>query len=93
MAELAPVLQEQAGGEAGSGKARLQAIVDRSLGGGQDGPDFRTLLRAELPESVSDEQLDGLLDPAEYTGEAGALVDRFVAAAGGFLAAGQADKT
>ncbi|QCU77065.1 hypothetical protein E7744_01640 [Citricoccus sp. SGAir0253] len=87
MAELAPVLQEQAGGAPGSGKARLQAIVDRSLAGGPDEPDFRTLLREELPASVTDEQLDGLLDPANYTGEAGALVDRIVAAAGPFLAA------
>jgi 3-carboxy-cis,cis-muconate cycloisomerase len=88
MAELAPLLAERSDGDPASGKARLQAIVDRSLGGGQDEPDFRTLLRAELPDSVTDEQLDGLLDPAEYTGEAGALVDRLVAAASGFLAAG-----
>lgn len=88
MAELAPVLQEQAGGEPGSGKARLQAIVDRSLGGGPDEPDFRTLLREELPASVTDEQLDGLLDPAGYTGEAGALVDRLLAGARGFLGGG-----
>jgi 3-carboxy-cis,cis-muconate cycloisomerase len=88
MAELAPVLQEQAGGDPGSGKARLQAIVDRSLGGADDEPDFRTLLRAELPDSMTDGELDGLLDPAEYTGEAGALVDRLVAGASGFLAGG-----
>lgn len=87
MAELAPVFQAQAGGEPGAGKARLQAIVDRSLGGGPDEPDFRTLLRQELPESVTDEQLDALLDPAGYTGEAGVLVDRLVAQADRFLAA------
>ncbi|MGO1884289.1 MAG: lyase family protein [Citricoccus sp.] len=79
MAELAPVLQEQAGGEPGSGKARLQEIVDQSLSEGGGGAGFRTLLREELPETVSDEELDGLLDPANYTGEATTLVDRLVA--------------
>lgn len=81
MAELAPILERQPGAEPGSGKARLQAIVDRSLAGGPGGEDdFRTLLRAELPPSLSDEELDGLLDPAEYTGEAATLVDRLVSA-------------
>ncbi|MFC7401294.1 lyase family protein [Citricoccus sp. GCM10030269] len=81
MAELAPVLEEQAGGDPGSGKARLQAIVDRSLVGSQgpeDDPDFRTLLRDALPDSVTDTELDELLDPANYTGEAATLVDRLV---------------
>lgn len=82
MAELAPVLEQQPGAEPGSGKARLQAIVDRSLtgeaGGAGGDTDFRTLLRAELPPSLTDEQLDGLLDPANYTGEAATLVDRLV---------------
>lgn len=82
MAELAPVLQEQSGGEPGSGKARLQEIVDQSLAGGGAGADggsgFRSLLRAELPASVTDAELDGLLDPANYTGEATTLVDRLV---------------
>jgi 3-carboxy-cis,cis-muconate cycloisomerase len=89
MAELAPILEEQAGGEPGSGKARLQAIVDRSLGsqdGMADEPDFRTLLRADLPDSVTDAELDGLLDPANYTGEATTLVDRLVAEYRGFAA-------
>ncbi|MEV4901118.1 lyase family protein [Citricoccus sp. NPDC055426] len=91
MAELAPVLEEQAGGEPGSGKARLQQIVDRSLAaGGRDGgageseAGFRALLRAELPASVTDAELDGLLDPAHYTGEAVRLVDRMVAEYRGF---------
>ncbi|MEW1980697.1 lyase family protein [Citricoccus sp. NPDC079358] len=65
-----------------SGKERLQEIVDRSLDSQrsrQPGNDFRSLLRAALPDSVSDAELDGLLDPANYTGEATTLVDRLVA--------------
>lgn len=91
MAELAPVLEEQAGAEPGSGKARLQEIVDRSLAAGRrdSGADagetgFRALLRAALPASVTDAELDGLLDPADYTGEAVTLVDRLVAEYRGF---------
>lgn len=88
MAELAPLL-EQTGGEPGSGKARLQGIVDQSLASADHAPgegeaDFRTLLRAELPASVTDAELDGLLDPANYTGEATTLVDRLVAEYRGF---------
>ena len=42
--------------------------------------DFRALLREAVPDTVSDDRLDELLDPAGYTGEAGALVDRILAA-------------
>ena len=73
-------------GTSRSGKERLQEIVDRSLesqhgqqDGQQQGNDFRSLLRAALPDTVSDAELDGLLDPANYTGEATTLVDRLVA--------------
>ncbi|GAA1124492.1 3-carboxy-cis,cis-muconate cycloisomerase [Citricoccus alkalitolerans] len=82
MAELAPLLDEVGSGRARSGKERLQEIVDRSLDsqhGQQQGNDFRSLLRTALPDTVSDAELDGLLDPANYTGEATTLVDRLVA--------------
>lgn len=76
MAELAPELDE-ASGEPGSGKRLIQDVVDRSLA--CEG-NFRALLRAAVPESVPDARLDDLLDPAAYTGEAEALVDRLLAA-------------
>ena len=76
MAELAPAIDE-ASGEPGAGKAAIQGAVDDSLAGRGD---FRALLREAVPDTVSDDRLDELLDPAGYTGEAGALVDRILAA-------------
>lgn len=76
MAELAPAIDE-ACGEPGAGKAAIQGAVDDSLAGRGE---FRALLREAVPDTVSDDRLDELLDPAGYTGEAGALVDRILAA-------------
>ena len=76
MAELAPAVDEAAG-EPGAGKTAIQAAVDDALTGRGD---FRALLRAAVPGHVTDARLDELTDPAGYTGEAGTLVDRIVAA-------------
>lgn len=87
MSELAPRIEQARGGEPGSGKKRIQAIVDRSLsaahaaentGGSapENSADFRTLLREAALDTVSDEDLETMLDPANYIGEATALVDR-----------------
>jgi len=51
------------------GQARMAALVASAAAGG----DLTTLLR-ELPEAA-DLDIPGLLDPAGYTGEAGAAVD------------------
>lgn len=87
MSELAPAIEAARGGEPGSGKKRIQAIVDRALAAGhvadntggdaaENSVDFRTLLRDAAPDSVTDQELDRMLDPAHYTGEATTLVDR-----------------
>lgn len=76
MAELAPVVDADRG-EPGAGRREVQAAVDAALAGRGT---FRELLRGVAPASVSDAELDALLDPAGYTGEAEALVDRLVAA-------------
>lgn len=78
MAELGPILDQETG-EPGSGKKRIQDVVDRSL---HDGEDFAAALRADVADashSVTDELLDDLLDVTNYTGEAPTLVDRLTA--------------
>ena len=76
VAELAPVL-DNAAGEPGSGKRLIQDVVDRSLA---EGADFAALLREAAPDTVTDAELEDLLDVANYTGEAATLVDRLTAA-------------
>lgn len=90
MSTLAPVIEAERGGEPGSGRQRVQAIIDRILAatnaaqntaGAADETtaDLRVLVREAVPASVSDEELNRLLDPATYIGEATTLVDRITA--------------
>jgi 3-carboxy-cis,cis-muconate cycloisomerase len=56
----------------------LQRVSDRAIA---EGKTLRQALRddAEVRRQLSDEQIDGLTDPAAYLGSAGAFVDRVVA--------------
>ncbi|MGW9737077.1 3-carboxy-cis,cis-muconate cycloisomerase [Micrococcus sp. 140720015-1] len=76
VAELAPVI-DAAAGQPGAGRDAIHAVVDDALAGRGE---FGALLRAAVPASVGDDRLAELCDPAGYTGEAAALVDRIVAA-------------
>ena len=76
MAELAPVI-DAAAGRPGAGRDAIHTVVDDALAGRGE---FGALLRAAVPASVGDDRLAELCDPAGYTGEAAALVDRIVAA-------------
>ena len=59
------------------GKDRVQALVRSSLGTGES---LRALLRAALPvEDFSDAQLASLLDPLEYLGATGSIINRICA--------------
>ncbi|MEB7503650.1 lyase family protein [Arthrobacter koreensis] len=72
MARVAPLLDN---GSPGSGKKKVQALVSRSLAG----EDFATLLRAEVP-ALSEAEITGLLDPANYIGQSGELIERIISA-------------
>ncbi len=75
MATVAPLMDDDG---PGSGKARLQELVTASLTGGGSLAD---LLRKAVPSDVlSDAALAAELDPANYVGEASALIDRIVTA-------------
>lgn len=59
------------------GKAEAQGIIRTSLATGED---LRTLLRAAVPvEDFSDTQLASLLDPLEYLGATGSIINRICA--------------
>lgn len=79
-AAVAPLLEEKDGR---TGKEQLQDVVDRTL---QVPPPeqpstYRRLLRDAVPAAVAtDERLDGLLDPANYLGQAGEISRRILAA-------------
>lgn len=75
MMTVAPLLEEA--GRPGSGKARLQELVRTSLGG----ESLAKLLREAVPvEFLSDAELAEQLDPGNYLGETGALIDRILSA-------------
>ncbi|MCQ1999472.1 lyase family protein [Arthrobacter zhaoxinii] len=75
MAVVAPLLDD---GMPGRGKEIVAATVARSLSSGEP---FEELLRAAVPpEVLSDAELKSVLDPAEYLGEAAALIERITAA-------------
>lgn len=75
MATVAPLLEEAG---PGSGKARLQALVSASQ---TTGDSLAALLRKAVPaQMLSDAELAAQLDPANYVGEAAALIDRILAA-------------
>ena len=75
MAVVAPLLDD---GVPGRGRETIAATVARSLSSGEP---FEELLRAAVPQQVlSDAELKSILDPAEYLGEAAALIERITAA-------------
>ncbi|OOP61839.1 3-carboxy-cis,cis-muconate cycloisomerase [Arthrobacter sp. SRS-W-1-2016] len=76
---VAPLL----GADRSEAKAKLQAVVDETLGApAAEQPRIYTkLLREVVPASkLSDEELEDLLDPANYIGEAAEISRRILAA-------------
>ena len=74
VAHLAPRLEEAGHAGAGQGKKQLQELISRSLT--EDTP-LKPLLLAELPAGVMTEtELNDLLDPGAYTGDAAKIVDQ-----------------
>jgi 3-carboxy-cis,cis-muconate cycloisomerase len=79
-AAVAPLLEEKAGL---TGKQQLQAVVDQTLQAppGEQGSTYRKLLRDAVPAGVlTDLRLEGLLNPANYVGEASGISRRILAA-------------
>lgn len=75
-AAVAPLLGED-------GKQKLQAVVDRTLAAPatEQGDTYRKLLRETVPSNkLSDAELEALLDPASYLGEAQEISRRILAA-------------
>ncbi|MDK1326954.1 lyase family protein [Arthrobacter sp. zg-Y1143] len=80
MAVAAPLLDDhmERHGMPGSGKEMISEAVAASLSSGEP---FEKLLRGVVPVQVlSDADLLSLLDPAQYLGEAAALIERITAA-------------
>lgn len=76
---VAPLL----GADRSEAKAKLQAVVDETLRvpAGEQARIYTKLLREAVPAStLSDEELQDLLDPANYIGEAAGISSRIVAA-------------
>ncbi|MBD1541326.1 adenylosuccinate lyase family protein [Arthrobacter sp. IA7] len=80
-AAVAPLLPA---GEAGlDGKQQLQAVVDKTLQSpvAEQAATYRRLLREAVPaDTLSDTQLEELLDPANYLGQAAGISRRILAA-------------
>ena len=76
VAHLAPRLEETGHADAGQGKKQLQGLISRAL---SEGTPLKPLLLAELPRDVATEtDLNDLLDPTAYTGDATKLVDHII---------------
>lgn len=76
VANLAPRLEETGHADAGHGKKQLQGLISRAL---SEGTPLKPLLLAELPRDVVTEtELNDLLDPTAYTGDAAKLVDHII---------------
>lgn len=76
VAHLAPRLEETGHADAGQGKKQLQGLISRALA---EGTPLKPLLVAELPrEVVTETELNDLLDPTAYTGDAAKLVDHII---------------
>ncbi|WP_284982685.1 lyase family protein [Arthrobacter sp. efr-133-TYG-118] len=76
---VAPLL----GADRSEGKARLQAVVDETLRApaAEQARIYTKLLREAVPASkLSDEELQAVLDPANYVGEAAEISRRILAA-------------
>ncbi|UOD81152.1 class-II fumarase/aspartase family protein [Paenarthrobacter ureafaciens] len=81
-AAVAPLIGED-------GKQKLQAVVDQTLQApaSQQADTYRKLLREAVPPAtLSDAELDALLDPASYLGEAAEISRRILAAYPKFIA-------
>lgn len=79
---VAPLLGED-------GKQKLQAVVDETLKApaAEQGRIYSKLLRETVPaDKLSDAELDALLDPASYLGEASGIARRVLAAYPDFVA-------
>ncbi|WP_256276298.1 lyase family protein [Arthrobacter sp. HMSC08H08] len=80
VAHLAPRLEEHGVADAGQGKKYLQGLISRALTEGASAAgetQLKPLLLAELPaEVVTESELNNLLDPSAYTGDAAMLVDQ-----------------
>ncbi len=80
VAHLAPRLEEHGVADAGQGKKYLQGLISRALTEGAAAAgetQLKPLLLAELPaEVVTESELNNLLDPSAYTGDAATLVDQ-----------------
>ncbi|OFT42172.1 hypothetical protein HMPREF3160_05330 [Arthrobacter sp. HMSC06H05] len=80
VAHLAPRLEEHGVADAGQGKKYLQGLISRALTEGASAAgetQLKPLLLAELPaEAVTESELNNLLDPSAYTGDAATLVDQ-----------------
>jgi 3-carboxy-cis,cis-muconate cycloisomerase len=88
-AAVAPLLEERDGR---TGKQQLQDVVDRTLQAptAEQSGTYRRLLREAVPASaLSDEQLEELLDPASYLGQAGEISRRILAAFPDFAGSGE----
>lgn len=81
-AAVAPLLGED-------GKQKLQAVVDETLAvpGPEQADTYRKLLREAVPsDKLTDAELEALLDPASYLGEAREISRRILAAYPDFTA-------
>lgn len=88
-AVVAPLLEAKDGR---TGKEQLQAVVDQTLQvpAAEQAGTYRRLLRGAVPaDRLSDEQLDGLLNPANYLGQAHGITRRILAAYPDFAAPAQ----
>jgi 3-carboxy-cis,cis-muconate cycloisomerase len=78
---VAPLLSVDESGA--DGKQQLQAVVDRTLQApaGDQAVTYRRLLREAVPaDLLSGEELDGLLNPASYLGQAAEISRRILTA-------------
>ncbi|MBT2549020.1 lyase family protein [Arthrobacter sp. ISL-65] len=82
-AAVAPLLSADGAGGSGDGKQQLQAVVDKTLQApaAEQAATYRRLLREAVPsDRLSDAQLEELLDPASYLGQAAEISRRILAA-------------
>ncbi|UKA54322.1 adenylosuccinate lyase family protein [Arthrobacter sp. FW305-BF8] len=82
-AVVAPLLAVNGTDGSGDGKQQLQAVVDKTLQAppAEQAATYRRLLREAVPaDTLSDAQLEELLDPASYLGQAAEISRRILAA-------------
>ncbi|WP_395405314.1 lyase family protein [Arthrobacter sp. UC242_113] len=82
-AAVAPLLAGDGTSGTGDGKQQLQAVVDKTLQAPvpEQAATYRRLLREAVPaDALSDAQLEELLNPASYLGQAAGISRRILAA-------------